>query len=66
VFVRYGPQHTFKEWVHNEADIDASRVVWARDLGAAENQKLLRFYPQRTAWLLEPDAKPPKLEKYER
>jgi hypothetical protein len=66
VFVRYGPQHTFKEWVHNEADIDASRVVWARDLGAAENQKLLRYYPQRTAWLLEPDAKPLKLVKYER
>lgn len=66
VFVRYGAGHTFREWVHNSADIDASRVVWARDLGAAENVKLLRYYPQRTAWLLEPDAKPPKLARYER
>lgn len=66
VFVRYGAGHTFREWVHNSADIDASRVVWARDLGAAENVKLLRYYPQRTAWLLKPDAKPPKLARYER
>jgi hypothetical protein len=64
VFVRYGAGHTFREWVHNAADIDASRVVWARDLGAAENEKLLRYYPRRTAWLLEPDAKPPKLARY--
>ncbi len=64
VFVRYGPQHLFKEWVHNAADIDASRIVWARDLGPAENQKLLHYYPGRTAWLLEPDAKPPKLVRY--
>jgi hypothetical protein len=64
VFVRYWPQHQFQEWVHNAADIDRSRVVWARDLGADENQKLLRYYPQRTAWLLEPDAHPPRLTPY--
>jgi hypothetical protein len=64
VFVRYGAGHTFREWVHNSADIDASHIVWARDLGPTENEKLLRYYPQRTAWLLEPDAKPPRLMKY--
>jgi hypothetical protein len=66
VFVRYGAGHTFREWVHDAADIDASHTVWARDLGALENEKLLRYYPQRTAWLLEPDAKPPRLVRYQR
>jgi hypothetical protein len=64
VFVHYWPQHRFHEWIHNEANIDAARVVWAGDLGAAENEKLLRSYPDRKAWLLEPDAQPPKLTPY--
>jgi hypothetical protein len=66
VFVRYWPQHQFQEWVHNAADIDRARIVWARDLGPVENQKLLRYYPDRTAWLLEPDAHPPLLRRYPR
>jgi hypothetical protein len=65
VFVRYGPRHAFEEWVHNAADIDASRVVWARDLGAEENEKLRRYYSDRTAWLMEPDARPPRLSAYD-
>ena len=64
VFVRYGPQHTFKEWVHNEADIDKAKIVWARDLGPAENAKLQRYYPNRAAWLLEPDARPVRLTQW--
>jgi hypothetical protein len=64
VLVRYWPQHRFEEWVHNAADIDGARVVWARDPGAPENEKLRRYYPDRTAWLLEPDAKPPRLSRY--
>ena len=64
VFVRYWPQHQFAEWVHNAADIDAARVIWARDLGAQENEKLRRYYPTRTAWLLEPDFRPPRLSPY--
>jgi hypothetical protein len=58
VFVRYWPQHRFQEWVQNAADIDRAPVVWALDRGAAENEKLRHYYPDRTVWLLEPDAHP--------
>ncbi len=64
VFVHYGPGHRFREWIHNAADIDAARVVWARDLGPEEDKKLTQYYPHRTAWLLEPDADPPQLSLY--
>jgi hypothetical protein len=65
VFVRYSPQHIFQdEWVWNDADIDAARIVWARDLGPSENEKLRAYYPDRTALLLEPDGHPPTLSPY--
>lgn len=65
VFVEYYPNHPFQEeWVFNEADIDASRIVWARDLGPVENEKLRRYYPNRAAFLLEPDQRPPRLSPY--
>jgi hypothetical protein len=67
VFVRYYPQHIFQdEWVYNAADIDAARIVWARDLGETEDDKLRRYYPGRAVWLLEPDVRPPRLTAYER
>lgn len=65
VFVRYWPQHIFQEeWVFNGAEIDTSRIVWARDLGEAEHEKLRQYYPDRAVWLLEPDARPPRLNPY--
>ena len=64
VFVRFWPQHGAREWIHNAADIDRARVVWAIDLGAAEDETLRRYYPDRHAWLLEPDAHPPRLTEF--
>jgi len=64
VFVRLGPRHLLREWIHNDADIDNSRVVWALDLGPEEDAKLRAYYPNRTVWLVEPDAVPPRMEPF--
>jgi TgpA N-terminal domain len=57
--VRYTPGHNpLDEWVFNRADIDASKVVWAREGDAAANSELLRYYHARQAWLIEPDTVP--------
>lgn len=66
VLARYGPEHdSLVEWVYNGADIDSQKIVWARDMGPA-NQELLRYYPNRQVWLLEPDVTPPRLTAYSR
>ncbi|MBI4873222.1 MAG: hypothetical protein HY822_01170 [Acidobacteria bacterium] len=65
VLVRYGPSNRMRlEWVYNEAGIDASKIVWARDLGEAANRELLAYYPDRRVWLGEPDAVPPRVRPY--
>jgi hypothetical protein len=53
VFVRYAPTHEVDfELVYNAADIDGSDVVWARELGRADNEAVLRYYADRKAWLM--------------
>ena len=57
--VRYGPDHdVLYEWVWNLAQIDQQKVIWARELKPAWNVQLLRHYPDRRVWLIEPDAAP--------
>jgi len=59
VIVRYSGHHDFhSEWVYNRANIDASEIVWAQDMGAEGNQELLTYYRDRKIWLLEPDVNP--------
>lgn len=65
IFVQYAPNHSFQnEWIWNAADIDSARVVWALDLGPAEDETLRRYYPNRTAWLFSPDADPTRIAPY--
>jgi hypothetical protein len=65
VLVRYSANHDpLIEWVYNEADVDGSRVVWARDMGPAGNREIVQYYQDRAIWLLEPDHRLPKLMPY--
>ena len=53
VIVRYGPDHdTAQEWVFNGADLEATEVLWARDLGDVANAELIEALPERRPWLL--------------
>jgi len=65
VIVHYAPWHEpLDEWVYNRADIDASKVVWARDGGPADNLELIRYYRDRKVWLVEPDTTPAEIKPY--
>jgi hypothetical protein len=66
ILVHYGAQHDLKlEWVYNAANIDDSKIVWARDMGDKDNQELLRYFHDRQTWSLEvDDISPPKLSPY--
>ena len=63
--IRYGPDHNpLNEWVYNGADIDGSKVVWAREMDAADNLELMHYYEDRKVWLVEPDAIPARISPY--
>ena len=64
VIVSYGPGHELDhEWVYNAADIDAAKVVWARDMGARDNAELLQYFQGRQVWRLKVDQGAPGLER---
>ncbi len=53
-----------EEWVYNLADIDGSKVVWAREMDATNNLELMRYYKNRKVWLVEPDTTPASVVPY--
>ncbi len=54
------PANVF-QWIYNEADIDASPIVWARDMGTAANEPLLRYFHDRKVWIVDPNVEPASL-----
>lgn len=65
VLVRYTSGHyPLEEWVYNSADIDNSKVIWAREMDAVNNNELIRYYKDRHVWLVQPDSKSETLSQY--
>jgi hypothetical protein len=65
VIVHYGPKHTpHIDWIANRADIDASKIVWARDMGEAQNEELIRYFSDRRVWLVNADDSAPQPQPY--
>jgi hypothetical protein len=65
VLVHYGTHHEiYEELVYNRADIDGSKIVWARSLGFEKDQRLIRYYAGREVWSLEEDGDA-KLSRYQ-
>ena len=54
------PNNLF-QWIYNAADIDASPIVWARDMGPVSDQALIRYFHGRQIWLLDPNVEPARL-----
>jgi hypothetical protein len=54
----------FLQWIYNAADIDASPVVWARDLGPEQDRALVEYFRGRTVWLVDPNPKPARITPY--
>jgi hypothetical protein len=56
VFVRYSKEHNVHlEWVFNDADLENSRIVWARELDKKQNEKVIEHYNGRKVWFIEAD-----------
>jgi hypothetical protein len=63
IFVHYQPDHDYlQEWVYNPADIDASPVVWAREMSREEDAALRSYFSDRRCWVVFADEIPPRLE----
>jgi hypothetical protein len=63
VIVHYAPEHfADHEWVYNGADIDGSKIVWAREIPQMDMTPLLEYFRDRKVWVVEADLVPPKLE----
>ncbi len=63
--VRYSADHNpLDEWVYNAADLEKSKVIWAREMNAEQTRALIQHYRARQVWLVQPDVTPPKLSAY--
>jgi len=56
VLVRYSKDHNSgEEYVYNDADIDHSKIIWAREIPGMDPAPLFHYFRNRDLWLYEPD-----------
>jgi hypothetical protein len=66
VIVHYSAHHSpDQEWVYNGADIDHSKVVWAREMDAKADAQLIQYFRDRKVWLLNADVYPQRVVPYD-
>lgn len=65
VIVHYSAKHIpHEDWINNRADIDAAKIVWARDMGTADNRELVAYFKDRKIWLVNADDPSPAPQPY--
>ena len=65
VFVRYKPSHNpHFEGVYNGSDIDHQPIVWAREMDAAADDRLRKYFADRQTWVVLADEIPSRLVKW--
>jgi len=66
IMVRYEKDNhnIHDEWVYNGAEIDNAKVLWAREVDAEQNAKLVAYFKDRKIWLVTPDSDNTYLEPY--
>jgi hypothetical protein len=65
VMVRYSNDHNIHDdWVYNGAEIDSSKIIWAREINPEQDAKLFDYFRERKIWLVTPDDDNTRLEHY--
>jgi hypothetical protein len=65
VIVQYGSDYDIhQEWVHNGANLDTAKIVWARPMNPAADRQLVEYFRDRQVWLLRASQSPPRLVPY--
>ena len=72
IVIRYAPHVAntptfgYRDWTRNGADLDGAQILWAREMDAARNARLLEYFKDRRAWLLDVDMSGERLLPYPR
>jgi hypothetical protein len=66
IVVSYEADHNLHdEWVYNGAEIDAAKVLWARDIDPVQNARLFAYFKDRHIWFINPDINNSDLISYQ-